>query len=449
LAYLPTVDNSFISDDFTLLRFVSALDENPWLLWDAPSELFRVVSYVYFWASFKIFGLSSEPYYWSSIALHATVSLLVFVLVLTITQRRLAAWTAATFFAVYARHEEAVMWISANNETIFALSCLVFLLLWELYLRRPNTSYYVLALAVFPIALFSKEAAVVLLPLAMLRMSIVRGSPAVEVMRRSWPLAAMLGAFSILWLSQANRNFFVTQGHYEFGLHFFPVYLRSLFSLLSSAFPFAAALWIAGIAASHPRKSFQAELSPSSVSLKRDPNLFFFLVWVVLAVAPYSFLTYAKYIPSRNTYWPSIGLAALIGVMFAVLYGRSRSKRASVVCMLLLAAVLTRNMTYLWQKQDARYVKRAAPTRELIGLLNGPALAGQNSLIHVCGFPLHPSIGKEAVAQFTNFKPENVEFQDTCDPRNASMKWQEERDRYELLVDQQARESTGPVSKIP
>src|SRR5688572_12779524 len=86
----------------------------------------------------------------------------------------------------------------------------------------------------------------------------------------------MLGVFVVFWLSQANRNFFVTQGHYEFGLHFFPVYLRSLFSLLSSAFPFAGALLIAGIVASRSGKPFQKELPPSVPSLHRDPCYFFF-----------------------------------------------------------------------------------------------------------------------------------------------------------------------------
>jgi hypothetical protein len=170
VAYLPAIDNDFISDDFALLLFVEDLEQHPWAIWDSVSEFFRLVSYVYFWVTFKLFGLRPEPYYLASIALHTAASLLVFALVRAVTGRPLPAWVAAIFFVAYARHEEAVMWISANNETILTLNCLVFLLVWELHLsgKRPRLSYFA-GLVAFVVALFSKETSVVLVPLAMFR----------------------------------------------------------------------------------------------------------------------------------------------------------------------------------------------------------------------------------------------------------------------------------------
>ncbi len=68
-AYIPAVDNFFISDDFTLLSYVKALDQSPLYILEAPSEFFRLVSYLYFWACFSVFGLNPQPYYWAGIAL--------------------------------------------------------------------------------------------------------------------------------------------------------------------------------------------------------------------------------------------------------------------------------------------------------------------------------------------------------------------------------------------
>ena|SRR3989442_1442200 len=164
IAYLPAVDNFFISDDFTLFPMLQAAEQSPRWFFESTTEFFRLTSYLYFWACFKLFGLSPEPYYWSGIALHALVSMLVYFLVLKITRRSLAAWAAAIFFAAYERHQEAVMWISAINETILTLNCVIFVLLWRRAVERNSSTDLVLAHVIFGIALFSKEAAVVLVP---------------------------------------------------------------------------------------------------------------------------------------------------------------------------------------------------------------------------------------------------------------------------------------------
>jgi hypothetical protein len=397
-AYLPAINNSFISDDFTLIQFLEALRQDPSALWANASEFFRAMSYVYFSMTFKLFGLKPELHYVASIALHAAVSLLVFALMRSMFARRSSAWAAAIFFAVYARHEEAVMWISANNSTIVALNCLLFLLAWERYLtgRRARASYFA-AIGLFALALFSKETAVALAPLAVLRMKI-RNQPSSEILRRTWPLAAICAAYVLLWLSQAHRNFFVADGHHAIGFHFFTVYARSVLSLLSSAIPFVLALSIAGLL---------------RVAL-RNSNCAFFLTWILLTLAPVSFLTYSKYIDSRNTYLPSVALAALVGIFFTVLLDNAATVRGKKACGLLLAAVLAWNMSYLWRRQDAEYVKRAAPTRQLIALLNDKEFSAQSRPIQVCGFPLDSSIGFAAVGAFTNVAVDDVRISKDC-----------------------------------
>jgi hypothetical protein len=108
-AYWPSLDNSFISDDFTMLPFVRMVSAHPGQLLEMPSEIFRVVSYVYFWICLKAFGPTPEFFYWTGIALHALVSLLVGRLVFVLARNTGAAWAAALFFAAYERHQEAVM----------------------------------------------------------------------------------------------------------------------------------------------------------------------------------------------------------------------------------------------------------------------------------------------------------------------------------------------------
>src|SRR5436190_3370406 len=226
LAYLPTVHNSFISDDFTMLPFVREVSAHPGQLLEVPSEIFRAVSYAYFWVCLKLFGPVPQLFYWTGIALHALVSLLVGQLVFVLTRKTRAAWAGALFFAAYERHQEAVMWISAVNDTLLTLFFLVFLLLWERSLSNSRRQWaYVLALATLFIALFSKEPSVVLIPLAVLLM-MLKQRPWREIFERTAPILLMLAGYGALWLWAADRNFFVRDGYYALSWHFFPVYFR-------------------------------------------------------------------------------------------------------------------------------------------------------------------------------------------------------------------------------
>jgi len=434
--YLPAVDNSFISDDFTLFPFLKALDQRPLYILEAPSELFRLMSYVYFQACFKAFVLNPAPYYWASIALHALISFLVYLLVWTVTGHSVAAWSAAVFFAAYERHQEAVMWISAANEIILTLNCLLFLLLWERTQsgtgsKRVNVA---IALLVFVMALFSKEAAVALVPLVIVGL-VLRGYSRRDVLRKSLPLWVILSAYIWLWLSYADRNFFITDGHYALGMHFFPVYARSLVRLLSPALPFLVMLLIIRYRARSSRTIPAVNLK-SATELPGSRSYLFFAALLVLSIVPYSFLTYLNHIPSRNTYLPSVGLAGLIGILFAMLYSEMVSVWAKRVCIFFLLAIAIGNSAYIWLKKEPQFRERAAPTRELIDVLNGPAVRSvDREPIYVCGFPLHPWIGSEAVAGFTPFRSTHVVFTKACNELPAIsvlLHWDASSGRYKV-----------------
>jgi len=414
ITYLPAVDNSFISDDFGLFPMLEALEQNPAYIFEAPSELFRVMSYVYFWLCFKAFGMTPEPFYWAGIALHIVVSSLVYALVLKTTSRWLAAFAAATFFAAYERHQEAVMWISAANETVLTLNCLLFLILWDraIWADKESRAMTFVAFSVFVLALFSKEAAVVLLPLAIL-MLVMKGATAVDIARKSLPLVIIVLAFAAFWLSQSNRNFFITDGHYAPGLHFFPVYFRSLLRLVTPLLP----------------------LTLVFVFFKwRAPNsLLFWATLLVLSIAPYSFLTYLDHIPSRNTYWPSVGLAGMIGVLVSSLYSSLKTEHAKRAVILSFCIVVAANVSYIWIKKEPQYRERAAPTRELIATLNSRNWRKTTTLpLVVCGFPLHPWVFSEAVARFTDFDQTEVVLGNACETTGevTVLRWDQATMRY-------------------
>jgi hypothetical protein len=422
LVYFPAIDNSFISDDFGIFPLLEALERNPAYIFDTTSELFRATSYVYFWAIFKLFGAVPEPFYLAGIALHAIVSILVCVLVRRVTGNALAGWAAGLFFAAYERHQEAVMWISAVNETILALNCVVFLLLWDRRISSEKARPFLTAMAfvVFALALFSKEAAIAMVPMAVL--VVARHAYRVpQIIARSIPVAALAMTVALLWVWQADRNFFVADGYYAISLHFFPVFVRAVVRLLLPAMPFAAMLFW---------RWRHKEMIKGTL-----PGLTFFGVLLLVALVPYSFLTYQDHLPSRHTYLASIGLAGVIGTLFAATQMSLTSERFKHIYAVAFGVLLLANVSYVWLKKEPQFRERAAPTRELLDVLNSTKVQMQfKTPVSVCGFPFG-QLGKpwwfpDAISRFTSLSREDVVLRDNCATAAPVLTWDSTAAKY-------------------
>jgi hypothetical protein len=428
LAYVPAVGNSFISDDFTMIPFVRLTSAHPGELLEVPSEMFRTVSYVYFWLCLKLFGPNPESFYWAGIGLHAVISLLVGRFILSVSENWIAAAAGSIFFATYERHHEAVMWISAANDLLLTFFSLLFLILWKSSMsERAKAAIYWLAIFTFLIALFSKEPSVGLVPLAAV-LTLLAGRSRREFLRLTAPLFLAVTAYGVLWIGEAQRNFFVTEKYYALTLQFFPVYLRSFWRVLSPSLLFLIPLFYA---------LYRKGRTADAIQQIRQRNVLFFVGMIGLTIVPSSFLTYLDHVPSRHSYLPSVGLAALIGIFFAALYEQSPrlSRKAATAC--LLGVVVAGNIGYIWLKKEQQFQARAAPTRELISILNRTDLQHSEAApIVVCGFPLHVSIGRSAAEEFTRFRSGQIAFRDRCEGSVPAtiLEWDLSSQKYAVRV---------------
>jgi hypothetical protein len=370
--------------------------QNPFYILTIPPECFRFTSYVYFWLCSAVFGPRPEGFYAAGIALHVGVCFLVFVLIRRLTGNATAAWASAIFFAAYERHQEAVMWISAANSEIVTLSSLLFLCLWHrgsVWSRR--WSYLVLV-----VALFSKETAVALAPLSLI-ISLFEGTPWTVSIRRLLPVFGITAIYIVMWILRSNDNGFVTSNNYAIGWHFIPVYARAIGRLLLPAVPFVVLGTLSlrkGMALPHPRGT-----------------LVILIALLLLPAIPVSFLTYLDHIPSRNTYFPSVGLAGLVGIYYSLAMQAFSSARLRTVAIAFLLISVAGNAIYIWGRKDQQYVNRSAPTSELIALLNGPEIRiRKGASVCIANFPLDAWIGQEASRWFTEFPVGNLTFSDSC-----------------------------------
>ena len=369
LAYAPTLTIPLLEDDFP-----NIVQSQSYGSWDglgalAADSTFRLRATSY-WAMnwlWSNFGVSAVPFHLFSLGLHIVCTWLVYRLALGWPAMRSGALWAAGFFAIHEGHQEAVMWFSAINELLQFAFGIAALLCWRAAVARGDWRQHVAGVALFAMALISKESAVILLPLFVL---VTPSDKRWRTLPQLAPYALLAGVAVVSVLLSRGESFRFDDGSFSLAAPFWVTMPHSLFRLA----------WIWGIPA-----------LGLLLWKRRDEGLRIVgsaTTWAVIAFLPYMFLTYSTSIPSRQTYLASVGLALLCGAAISR-FAEIRSRRAVTV---LLTIVLVHNCALLWARKCGQFLDRAEPTAQLIALANG-----MNGDIWVRCFPRPPIVAEAAV----------------------------------------------------
>lgn len=397
ITYLPALNNGFISDDYVMLEWAKTWQKDFSFLIKIVPDVFRLTTYIFLGLMQWMFGYQHEYFYGFSILVHALNCVLLYRLIDRITGTRKVAVLAALFFAVIQSPQEAIMWVAAMACELGALCMLATLLLW---LRRR----FVLSALCYLIGLFSMESTLVtLLLLPLLEFSTHRKL----MFRREYLyLFVPTTLFAIVFLTTISSNYQVTAGTYRFGAHGLWVLAVSLHRLI---FPWLY-LAVLLVAASRRRLSFGELKSP--------------LLWMVITLLPFIFVTYMNHVPSRHTYVPAMGLVWALAVQLSSL-DRARLRQAFVV------AFIAVNIGYIWLVKDAQFVERAAPTVRLLEWLR--RLPPER--LTIINVPLNPSwIAKWTTRLVPGWEPEMLlvnEEAEAC-PDCLQLRWNVNTMSYDL-----------------
>ena len=175
LSYANSLSNSFVWDDYVLIvenDFVRGFSH----LKDIFSKDFFDISGVEF--NFKygyyrpiitlsygidylIWELNSSGFHLTNLILHTLNSILVFFILIKISENNLIPFLASAIFATHPVHTESVTWISGRTDTI---ACLFFFLSIYSYQKKfskkgIDLKFYILSILSFLVAILSKEMA--------------------------------------------------------------------------------------------------------------------------------------------------------------------------------------------------------------------------------------------------------------------------------------------------
>lgn len=362
LAYARALSLPLISDDY--LQIQLGRDYGPVSGWArlAADALYRcrATSILLTHWTEQLFGLNPLAFNLSSLILHVINAWLV----LALGFWRVIGWrisfVAACFFAVAEGHQEAVMWYAALPELLVFSFSLASVLLWIAWLQggERRRLLYAASLVSYLLALVSKESGVAVVPLVALVVMVERTAWRARLLR-ILPFAALaLIDFGMIYGARSNHLHFQDG---TFSIHgpfwiVIPVSIGRLLWCWGFVSLIALAWWRA--------RQWLTLLAVSAV-------------WIVATLLPYSFLTYMPRVPSRHTYFASVGLALIFAAGFLTFRERFQTRRWAVSA--LAVVVVLHHCIYLWTRKHGQFLERAAPTETLLNIVKehgGPIYLG-------------------------------------------------------------------------
>lgn len=214
VAYANCYQNSFLYDDLVLVvhnqfirswhyfltfftTFLGAGNNN-------ASAYYRPLQQILYLLVFQSAGLSTATFHFLNVALHAANAVLMFTLGRKLGFHAGAVFVAALLWALHPIHTEAVTYISATADPLYAFFCL-----WGALVLLPDFSPRRMGLAavLFILALMSKESAIAfpLLAAALLYYTNEKRSED-RIYVRLWPLAVIGVLYVILHFALAMHQ---------------------------------------------------------------------------------------------------------------------------------------------------------------------------------------------------------------------------------------------------
>src|SRR5262250_2267557 len=136
VAYLPTLTQPFISDDYPGIKRSLSYSISGWeALAKDPVERPQTTTFIFSYAIYDLFKMRPTTFYSANILLHVLNCWLLFAANRWRTiGYKLSFWGAA-FFAVYEGHSEAIMWFSACNELLMFFFGFLSFIFWLIFLE--------------------------------------------------------------------------------------------------------------------------------------------------------------------------------------------------------------------------------------------------------------------------------------------------------------------------
>ena len=177
LLYVPTLffnftyldDNNLILDNQYFLSnlanvFQSFLTD-VFLIFNHSAFYYRPLLTISLIFDYQIGGASPLIYHFSNVIFHLISSCLVFVFLTKLNYKKTLSFLFSIIFLIHPVLTQAVAWIPGRNDSLLAIFILSTFIFFINYLKKKKVSSFILSLIFFGLALFTKESAILVLPI--------------------------------------------------------------------------------------------------------------------------------------------------------------------------------------------------------------------------------------------------------------------------------------------
>jgi hypothetical protein len=306
---------------------------------------------------YQIFGLRPAGHHLTSVVLHSTNVVLLFLFLYLATGRLWSSAFAAALFGWHPLRVEAVAWISERKEVLCGLFFLSALLAWQWYARRPSMRRYVLTLLLGAAGLLAKPT-IVTLPFVLLLLDfwplgrINRHGIAYLVLEKlPFLLICAVGCF-LTWIAQSAGG----------AMRHFTVGDRMANAVMSYARYLGKTIYPTDLLPFYGRRFWLSDqivpvviglvtaTAVFALQLRRRPYLIVGWLWFLGILIPTIGLVHvgAQSMADRYTYLPSIGLAIMLA--WGAADCCSRTQWASRILPILCVSFLGVCMVVTWRQ---------------------------------------------------------------------------------------------------
>lgn len=374
LVFWPATGNDFVFDDQELMlterRAVGGLTREglAWAFTSTDIALYAPLARLSTLLDFQLYGANPFGHHLTSVLLHGTASILIFLALAALTG---ALWNSAAVAALCVVHPlrvEPAAWVSGRADLLAGVFGILALYAWAHYLKRRNKAWAALSLGAFLLGMLSKIIVVtfpfVLLlldywPLGRLRPAGHGGgalAPGPD-RGRAWEIAALLrekaGLFLVAAALTALSFHILQRSDMVYSLQDYPLLARAATSPISYIAYLGKTFWPSGLTVLYPHRwgsyngwqvggaflLLAAVSAAAFVTARRHPYLPVGWFWFLGMLLPVIGLYQARLYPiaDRYMYLPQVGLfIATIWIMARMGNGRGRGGIAASVAALAL-----------------------------------------------------------------------------------------------------------------
>jgi Tfp pilus assembly protein PilF len=368
-------DEGYVTDNAHVLGGLHSASA-AWAFTTTAQANWHPVTWLSHMLDVSLFGLDAGRHHATSILLHAGNAMLLFLVLVAMTDAPWRSALAASLFAVHPLHVESVAWIAERKDVLSTLFWLLTLAAWLSWLERKTTARYLLVVALYALGLMSKPM-LVTLPLTLLLLDewpLRRKAP----LREKAPLMAMSLASCVVTVV-AQRSGGALQA-----LRAIPLTDRIANSALSYASYLVKLVWPVSLSVFYPYPHVErlavpvvlsalgvAGTTAAAVALrKRAPYFAVGWLWYLGTLAPVIGWVQvgAQGMADRYTYVPLIGIFIALAWAAGDLAGARPIRRytlaAVAVVWLASLVVVTRATVRYWIDARALFSHALAVTND-------------------------------------------------------------------------------------